>query len=58
MGHCQLLHIVTIHGMVIAGSRCSSGLLMVPRFATIEHSLPNTGLVHIAMYPRWEVSGG
>ena len=34
------------------------GAILSPRFATMEQSLANTGLVHLATYPMWEVSDG
>ena len=46
------------HGTVIAAKLPQFGFLWSPRFATMEHSWLNAGLVHLALYPGWEVSGG
>ena len=47
----------TDHGTVIATELMQFGAIWSPSFVTIEHSQANTGLAHLATYPRWEVSG-
>ena len=46
------------HGMVITAEPLQLRFLSSPRFATMEHSQAYTGLLHLATYPGWEVSGG
>ena len=41
----------TDHCKVIAAESPQLGFLWSPRFATMEHSQANAGLVHLAMYP-------
>ena len=48
----------TDHGTVIAAEPPHFGFLWLPRFATMEHSWANVGLVHLATYLGCEVSGG
>ena len=46
------------HGMVIAAEPPQFEVLCLQCFTTMERSLTNAGLLHLAMYPRWKVSGG
>ena len=46
------------HGTVILAEQLRFRFIWSPLFTTMEHSRANAGLVHLATYPRCEVSGG